>query len=315
MAPGLVEKFRGALLGTALGDAIGAGWEGWIPVPESTIAAAADQAEQLRYTDDTAMTIGVAESLAERGGFDGDHMSKQLLENFRRDPGRGYGQGPTKVFAKLARGESWRTAAEGVFPGGSYGNGAAMRAAPLGLFYHDIPEEELRSLAYEMAHITHTHPLGKEGAALQAYAVVLATRADPAQDLDRDEFVGLLAAFARADVYRQKVARIATLLSRPDRRQVAQQLGRGVQAPNSVPTAIFCFLLYPKDFRRAILYAAGLGGDTDTIAAMTGAVSGAYLGSPALPKNWLDKLEDQQRITQLADALYAAYQQRKAGKA
>jgi len=169
-------------------------------------------------------------------------------------------------------------------------------------------------MAHDMAHITHTHPLGKEGAALQAYAVALATRADPSQPLDRDEFVGRLAAFAREDIYRQKVARLATLLGRPDPKQVAQQLGRGVQAPNSVPTAIFCFLLHPKDFKRAILYAAGLGGDTDTIASMTGAISGAYLGLPALPKNWLSKLENRDHISQLADALYDAYQRRKAGK-
>ena len=83
-----------------------------------------------------------------------------------------------------------------------------------------------------------------------------------------------------------------------------QELGHGIEAFNSVPTAIFSFLVHPEDFSSTIIYAVSLGGDTDTIASMAGAISGAHLGIDALPLEWLDHLENRNYISDLATRLW-----------
>ncbi|MCK4721865.1 MAG: ADP-ribosylglycohydrolase family protein, partial [Dehalococcoidia bacterium] len=82
------------------------------------------------------------------------------------------------------------------------------------------------------------------------------------------------------------------------------ELGHGIEAFNSVPTAIYSFLTHSRSFAGAILYAISLGGDTDTIAAMTGAISGAYLGIEAIPETWKQRLENREYIEELAEKLW-----------
>ena len=74
-------------------------------------------------------------------------------------------------------------------------------------------------------------------------------------------------------------------------RLVTVQLGNGIEAFNSVPTAIYCFARL-ETFQESILYAISLGGDTDTIAAMTGAINGAFYGAEGIPGSWKNELEE-----------------------
>jgi poly(ADP-ribose) glycohydrolase ARH3 len=83
-----------------------------------------------------------------------------------------------------------------------------------------------------------------------------------------------------------------------------RELGHGIEASNSVPTAIFTFLSHPQDFASTVVYAISLGGDTDTIASMSGAISGAYLGLDAIPSKWQERLENRDYILDLADKLW-----------
>jgi poly(ADP-ribose) glycohydrolase ARH3 len=177
-----------------------------------------------------------------------------------------------------------------------------MRAAPIGIFYHDDPLK-LREIAHRSSHITHAHELGKEGAALQAYAVALATNLEPAAGFDRRGFLARLRDFVSAGIYREKLNKIEALLFSPDRESIVLELGHGIEAPSSVPTAIYSFLSHPDSFARAVLYAISLGGDTDTIGAMTGAISGAYLGASAIPGEWRARLENQGYLAELAEKL------------
>jgi poly(ADP-ribose) glycohydrolase ARH3 len=144
-----------------------------------------------------------------------------------------------------------------------------------------------------------------EGAALQAMAVALAVAEDPGKSLDRASFILRLLNFATEDVYRTKIAKFDTLLKNPDDRQtVVHEMGHGVEALNSVPTAIFSFLSHSQDFASTVIYAVSLGGDTDTIASMAGAISGAYLGINAIPVEWQGYLENRDYIANLADRLW-----------
>ena len=299
----LKSKFRGALLGTAVGDALGAPFEGWSVEKVRSVYGGEEKMWQMidgRYTDDTEMMIGVAESLIKNKGFNGADMARTFIQNF--DLKRGYGPGSSGALKRIMAGESWAEASKKLFGGeGSYGNGAAMRIAPVGLFYYD-DTDALRETAYKSSMITHSHELGKEGAALQAFAVALAVRGQKGGMLSE------LEAFVQNDVYKKKIRLIGLLLEEaPTKKEVIAELGNGMAAFNSVPTAIYSFLR-ADSFEGGVVDAIRLGGDTDTIGAMTGAISGAYYGDRAIPKDWIAQLEDGEKgrsyITSLAEELY-----------
>jgi len=295
----LKSKFVGSLVGSAVGDAVGSSFEGlW--VSEVKIESFSG-----RWTDDTHMMIGVAESLIEKEGFDGSHMAQTFIKNYEREPWRGYASGPPRVFRWIKSGVAWNEAAKRLFGGaGSYGNGAAMRVAPVGVFYHDNPEQ-LRAVAYGQSLITHAHELGMEGAALQAYAVALALNADPSSELDSSAFLEKLKNFTRNEVVKLKLERAWRLLGETNKLRVVGELGNGIEAQNSVPTAIYSFLRNPHSFEESVLYAISLGGDTDTIGAMTGAISGAYHGAETIPERWKSRLERGDYIRELAENLWS----------
>ena len=164
-----------------------------------------------------------------------------------------------------------------------------MRVAPVGTFYHrDLPE--LRRAAA----ITHAHPLGKEGAALQACAVALAVRAQPGE-FEPVGFLGQLMSFVRpdADEFTRRLASIGSPLDAgPTVDRVVAELGNDIRAHGSVPAAIYAFLSHPDSFEQAVTYAVMLRGDTDTIGAMAGAIAGALHGVEAILAEWYEGLEN-----------------------
>ncbi|HUF41824.1 MAG TPA: ADP-ribosylglycohydrolase family protein, partial [Verrucomicrobiae bacterium] len=187
----------------------------------------------------------------------------------------------------------------------SYGNGAAMRVTPIALAFYDDLFEMLEVVRLS-ALITHAHKLGIEGAALQALSVALLLREPSDVRVSGTAFVDLLISYvndASESLYVHKLKEIKELL--PDARplDVARRLGNGIEAHQAVPAALCSFLKHPTSLPEALRFAISLGGDTDTIASMTGALSGAYLGESAIPLYWLKKLEAADRIAHLADAL------------
>ena len=290
-------------MGTAIGDALGARREGMGMSKTEDIVSLAEKLEQLIYTDDTHMTIGVAESLLESKGFDGEHMAQTFINNYETEPWRGYGPGPPRIFRMIRGGEAWHSAANKLYRGGSFGNGSAMRVAPVGLLYSRNPEK-LREVAYQSSFITHYHELGREGAALQACAVALALNTSSDEDIEKEAFLSRFQDFVQNRLYREKLAQIRELLGEQDKAKVVAVLGNGIEAPRSVPTASYCFLRQTQSYKDTVIYAISLGGDTDTIAAMAGAISGAYLGIKGIPPEWRAKLENRVYIESLAESLW-----------
>ncbi len=286
---GTLEKFEGALVGCAVGDALG----------RNPFLQSESPRGYLRWTDDTHMTIGVAESLIARRGFDGEHMIMNFMKNYELEPWRGYAVGPPTIFKMIKMGVHWQEAAGKLFGGmGSYGNGGAMRISPVGLvWYHDPPK--LREIARAVSGLTHAHELGKEGAALQARAVALAV-----EDTEREEFLEELRKCVHQEIYLRKIEKIEELLKLENKRKVIEELGNGIEAHNSVPTAIYSHLKN-DGFTEALEYAISLGGDTDTIGAMTGAISGARYGIQNIPEEWRRRTERVKYIMRLARELHS----------
>ena len=305
-----LDQFVGCLLGLAVGDAVAAPYEG---LPEGVIhqmgpadALVREPRERvLRYTDDTQMAIGVAEVLADHDAIDLDALAATFAAHF--DSNRGYGPGARRILGAVRDGGDWRTLAATIFPGGSLGNGAAMRVAPVGLLFCD-DLDRVAAEAEQSALPTHTHPIGIDGARLLAVAVALATRPGP---FDRRAFYRELAPFARTEEFQWQIS-IARQLRRHD---AVSGFGNSLEAHRSVMTSIAIFAAAPDDYLAAIGRALGQGNDVDTLAAMTGALVGAHVGAAGLPPHLIDRLEDDHprgrtHLERLAGRLHARHRDR-----
>lgn len=303
----LSDRFLGCLLGLAVGDALGAPYEGltsqdiFFRFGSLEAVVTNPSGDTLYYTDDTEMMLGVAETLIEHGEIRGPDLMARFAANYHAE--RGYGRGARQILEAAQTGGDWRTVAENIFPGGSFGNGAAMRVAPIGLFFHN-DHDKVWEQARLSARPTHRHPVGIEGAQVLALAVAMALKGEP---LDRKPFLKALLDRCRTEEF-QWALRTALKLRRGDS---ISGLGSTLHAHRSVVTAIACFLGSPEHYDLSVGRAIGLGDDTDTLAAMTGALCGAYGGSRIIPAGLLDKLEERQNgpkgrayITELAWKLF-----------
>ncbi len=298
------DKFTGALLGTGVGDALGAYFEGWRF--SSTVKLSVDKIESRYlgvYTDDTEMTIILAESIIKEKRLNASLFVKELATKF--NPRRGYGYGTMTVLRQIKRGVDWREATHRVFEGGSYGNGGCIRVAPVSLAYYDDKKLLLKAAEYSCI-VTHSHPLGMEGCLLQAYAISLAL-----ESVDKKKILNELLKLARHSVYLRKLSQTEKLLKKKaDLEEAVRILGNFSSAPDSMPLALYLFLKN-NYFEGAIMDAVRCGGDTDSIAAMAGALAGAYYGYGSIPRRLVEKLEDKDKILELARELWKLKRKRK----
>jgi len=283
---GLSDRFVGCLLGLAVGDALGGRFEARaaehlrerFPTHQALFDYPTDE---LWYTDDTQMTIGVAEALIAAGEIVESELCKAFAANYV--PSRGYGWGTRAVLSAMEDGEDYRAVAREYFPGGSLGNGAAMRVAPVGLLFGD----DLSRVA-EQARLsalpTHVHPLGIDGARVIALAVAILSRTD---QFDRDMLLDPVIEQCETAEFREQLGRVRSVSSVAD----LAEMGNCIEALRSVPTAVAAFSLAPDSYEQAVGNVILLGGDTDTLAAMTGSLSGAYLGGSGLPQGIVSLLE------------------------
>ncbi len=291
----LVDRCTGAIVGTAFGDALGAAVEG------RTAEEIASEYGEVRnyidsrmgagfYTDDTQMTLAMARSLVRTGKIDGADCARSCAEVF--DAGRGYGRSAIEILKALGEGADYTETGTMLFPEGSYGNGAAMRIAPIGLFCGEIDPHLMRSWVFEAVRATHVHEEAIDGALVLAVAIGILSRLDDDAEVDGPAFLQELSPYCRTMEMRSRVVLASRLLEEETTpEEVVQLLGNGVRTLESVPTALYAAMKYLDNPEQALVAAVGYGGDTDTIAAMTGAVVGAFRGARAFPVRWHEGLE------------------------
>lgn len=256
-----------------------------------------------RYTDDTQMSMDLAESLSANRRLDQDDLASRFAASYHWS--RGYGPAAAKLLKRIAKGASWKEANRSIYADGSLGNGGAMRAPVVGLFYSRKPDALVKA-ARASAEVTHSHPLGMEGAVLIATATGLAlVGAKPVDILDETAGRASLEPF----ISRLAVARswLKDEAEAQDPAEIRERLGNRITAAESVVTALYLALRYlNRRFEEMQAESVRLGGDTDTIGAMAGAIWGAANGSGRLPQGALDRLENRERLTSLATTLRAA---------
>lgn len=254
---------------------------------------------EMRWTDDTQMSLDVIESLVVRNDVDPDDLANRFAASYRWS--RGYGPGTAKVLRRISRGEPWQRANRAVHADGSFGNGAAMRVPVIGLFYAGRPTE-LDDAARRSAVVTHAHPLGVEGAVLIARATAAAARAESSAEVLR-----IVSDCCQTGVMSARLAIAKDWLTshadvKPD--EVARNLGNGIAAADSCVTAVYLALRY-RDLGFVAMQnmVATMRGDADTIGAMAGAIWGAANCIRAMPPELLEKLEQRERLLSLAEVL------------
>ncbi|KAK3885731.1 hypothetical protein Pcinc_010069 [Petrolisthes cinctipes] len=338
----LVGRFRGSMVGALMGDCLGAPFEAEPRAARSVLnsyfkrlSCPDIKVPYKAYTDDTAMTRCVALSLIQEKGYNAEDMAKRFVKEFYAEPRRGYGSNVVDVFAalRISKFEDVYGPAAWQFGGsGSYGNGGAMRVAPVALFYHPAPDQKVVSVAKDMALITHGNRLGYNGAVLQCLAIREALHT-PTNQLDVVKFIQSLKEMMKKVEtlgedeilekgqiefeYTGRLSRLASLMERGDQVSidaVEEELGNDISAHRSVPTAIYSFLRASNSipnieaetaFMRTIHYAISLGGDTDTIASMAGSIAGAFYGIAEIPESLQRHCEGLAEAIQQADQLHS----------
>jgi len=272
-----------ALEGLSVGDAFG---ECFFRAPRECLRKRELPSPPWVWTDDTHMAISIVETLRDHGRIQQDALAGAFAKRFMAEPYRGYGKGAFALLTQIARGHDWRSAAPKLFGHGSYGNGAAMRAAPIGGFFGGNPSRAV-SEAQLSAAVTHAHPEGQAGAiAVAAAAALAAGRGNVAGRPLIQETLP----YVPAGETRNRIA--ASLeIAAEGFDEAVRVLGTGweVSAQDTVPFCLWCAAHCLDDFEEAMWRTVAGMGDRDTTCAIVGGIVG--LSSRQVPAAWIARRE------------------------
>lgn len=293
----IIERFRGALLGLACGDALGTTVEfmqrgSFVPVSDM-VGGGPFRLRPGEWTDDTSMALCLAESLVECNGFDAaDQMRRYVRwmdEGYWSSNGRCFDIGGTTHDA-LSNFKRSGNPFSGSTHTQSAGNGCIMRLAPVPMFFYPDRDAAIE-MSGESSRTTHGAVECIEASRL--FGAMLFKTLD---GVDKEEILlgHGLGDFASAGIQ---------AIARGDYREKTEDkiFGIGYVVP-SLEAALWCFY-HTDNFKDAILRAANLGKDADTTAAICGQIAGAYYGESGIPENWRKKLAMHDEIRLLADSL------------
>ncbi|CAL9677621.1 hypothetical protein SUDANB95_07947 (plasmid) [Actinosynnema sp. ALI-1.44] len=274
-----------SLQGLVLGDAFG---EQFVPpADDSDIQHRKLPPPPWRWTDDSEMAFSIVRMLAAQGVIDQDVLVQDFAAH--RDLSRGYGRGANDLLDGIRAGKHWSELAPAAFGGrGSWGNGAAMRVAPLGAWFGDV--DQAAEQAALSAEITHSNPEAVAGAVAVAVAAALLTSGFTGSASD---LLNAVYAAIAPGMVADGLLRAAELVNDAHPSEAAKILGTGIRmsAPDTVPFALWCAARHLGDIEDALWTVVSVGGDTDTIGAIAGGVIAAGLTAEQLPAELIAAVE------------------------
>lgn|SRR5919109_1211170 len=294
------SRIRGALLGLAVGDALGAPLESSAPQEAGRVVEAGLEMsggrgwEPGQWTDDTAMALALAESIAERGLIDTADVARRYIAWADGNP-RGIGAITRGALRGAKDDNDTRSRAKALHEqaGLTAGNGTIMRAAPIGLAA--ATKDEARQAAHADASLTHyDHAAACASAALCAALIAIRDGSDPIEA-------------AAAEVGDHAKLTLVTEAVQARHEGPIRSVAASPEAGTCWATLGVCLfaLTAHDDYESGVAWAIGLGGDADTNAAATGALLGFRDGVEAIPERWLGPLRDRDRIEKAAEGLSA----------
>ncbi|MCZ7382855.1 MAG: ADP-ribosylglycohydrolase family protein [Candidatus Methanoperedens sp.] len=305
----LRSKYIGCMLGAAIGDALGKQNEGLgrkdilengyvTDYGKTRPGCPGEKLRKGQYTDDTEQMIVLAQSLIECNGFDAGDFAGKIAKwgaEAQNDPAKKKLVGPSSsaAISRLNSGITWKESGSDIPSCGS-----AMRVAPIGLFYKDM--DEIESNAALSSVPTHNSRGAIAGAVAVAVAVRSALWEKNCIEIVKD-------AANRASKYDSGLAKkIELSFEKKDIEsdKVFEEFGTSYLVYDTVPCAFYCFSRHFEAPEKAITEAVNAGGDTDSIACMTGALCGALHGIDVFPEKWLNGLENRKMIEHLSNAIW-----------
>lgn len=280
----------GAVLGTAVGDALGLPYEGLSARRARKLFGEPDRYRFLfghgMVSDDTEHTCMVAQTLM-AAGADEEQFLRSLAWRMRLwllGLPAGIGLATLKATLRLWIGVSPHRS--GVY---SAGNGPAMRSPVLGAAIADL--DRLRRTVRLSTRLTHTDPKAEHAALTVAMAARVASSQEPPDGLG---FVSALRPYLTGEAGTELLALLDRVVQSVGRAETTAEFadslgltkGVGGYAYHSVPVAIHTWLSYPNDYRSAVTSVIQCGGDTDTTAAMVGGIVGSAVGKQGIPQEW-----------------------------
>ena len=274
------------MLGGAIGDAMGGPFEGQ---PRSIKFR---DHQEWRISDDTQLTLATCESIIElRGGVDPEHIARRFVQWLRERRITGMGASTLKALRDLDAGSHWALA--GAKGERAAGNGAAMRIAPVA-FHLDPKQPEHRQIIRDVCRITHHNEEAYAGALVVALAIrylAFDDMASPAKLLDQ-----VLQDLPDSRV-RDRILALSNLTVERSVAEVADEFGSSGYVVESVPLALYAArFIDHRPFDAVIRNAIEAGGDTDTIASITGQIAGAWIGADQIPRTLIDSLPNEHGI-------------------
>ncbi|WP_327698109.1 ADP-ribosylglycohydrolase family protein [Streptomyces sp. NBC_00459] len=275
-----------SLRGLAVGDALGSQF--FVPVNHPLLKLRELPPGPWQWTDDTEMACSVVAVLAAHQRIDQDALARSFAQHHDFD--RGYGPAVNRLLRLVREGGDWRELSSALFNGqGSWGNGAAMRIAPLGAWYADDPEQATHQ-AEISAYPTHQHREAVVGA--MAVAAAAALVAGPGGPPSPGALLDGVVALVPRSAVSAGLRRARDMLDYADAGTVAAVLGCGrrTSAHDTVPFALWSAARALGDYEEAFWASAQVGGDVDTNCAIVGGVLAAgKAGAP--PQAWLERTE------------------------
>ncbi len=299
-----ITRARTALEGLSVGDSFGERFfvvpdlvEGLInsrtvPTGDREFAVEGDTTPVWPYTDDTNMALSIVACLEQFGAIDQDWLARDFARRY--DPMRGYGPAMHRVLARIGYGADWREEAGSLFGGqGSFGNGAAMRVAPLGAYFADDLDAVMEHAA-RSAEVTHAHPEAVAGAIGVAVGAALACNFRGAEPVPRGiEFLDLVQPHMPDSLVRDGIRRAMNLADgcSVDLAVTALGNGSGISAQDTVPFTLWCAAQHLDSFEEALwLTVSGLG-DRDTTCAIVGGIVACATCTGGIPSAWISARE------------------------
>jgi len=262
------------------------------------------------------MALGIFETLHEHGRIEQNHLARRFAARFEAQPWRGYGAGAMRLLAQVLAGIDWRIASETIFPGGSFGNGSAMRIAPLSGYFAVDEYERVSEQAQLSAVITHAHPEGIAGGIATAIAGAYAWkhRDNRTAVTTKNGMFDIVLRHTPQSIVREGIERAKKIgFNLADDPQVrlldhgskvipfdvsavplVRELGNGsrISCQDTVPFCLWAAARHLDDYQAAMLTTIRAGGDIDTNCAIVGGIVALAVGLKGIPPKWLKDREE-----------------------
>ncbi|MFW6159566.1 MAG: ADP-ribosylglycohydrolase family protein [Acidobacteriota bacterium] len=312
-------KYRGCLLGLAVGDALGAPVE-FLSLPEIKQRYGEEGISDYdfwgvfhrgAFTDDTQLSLATAKGCI------------QAFQNYQRSGHCSFSSIIYKNYQEWLKSQEQKS--QNRFPGStcllalkngvmgsiefpvteSKGSGGVMRTAPVGLAF---PSEMAFREGAEYAALTHGHPSGYLPAGFLAELIARLVEEQSLEDSIKECLARLMTYEGNKETT-NKVEQAVDLSQRGGQiLEAIEFIGKGWVGEDALALAIFCSLVFQDSYKDGVLAAVNHSGDSDTVGCLTGAILGTLLGDRAIPSRWVLQLEDSLKIKKIADDMFRLFQ-------